>query len=116
MNLDKLAAERVMGWHAKPSKVHAKQSWHDSGHRFKCFVTDWSPTTSSRDSAEIMTKMRSNGWNCLMMATATGSNMCDFYKGPDDDRKTNEPRESMPMAITTAALLACGVTDEEMKL
>ena len=111
-DLTRLAATAVMGWIVENSR--GGQYYNDPSSDINHpWVRDWSPLTDWRAAGEIVDEMRADGWHCLTMAVSGGENLCDYYRRADDKRKTNDPRETMPRAITIAALLALGAVTQD---
>jgi len=130
--LDRLAAEKVMGWPTfrivpfedgyasapYPKLIeNVKREWvlHKSADEW----CGWSPTTDWRAAGEVVERMRALGWVVYIKIHTKGTSECIFlhkdFDDPDSPDGATWEDDFIPRAITVAALLAVqAVTGEQV--
>lgn len=132
MTLDELVATRVMKWTADADGLYATSTAAHGGRVRYCVpdsdamdsVNDaepWSPTTNIAHAWEVVEKMRSMGWWWSLSSFGGEKGdwrfdvMMDHKSDPEETRQCVWAAKTAPLAITLAALRACGVTEGEIE-
>jgi hypothetical protein len=105
--MDRRAAEGVMGWEwTEP--LHDIPYWWDADNCITVF--DWSPTTNEAHAALVRERMIEKGWLFFAHRLRREPHEVEFLVA---NKRGKFFHESFPYALTSAALLACGLATEE---
>jgi len=111
--LNRLVAERVMGWHDIEG---GWGKWYNKQGEHVRLEEDWHPDTNIADAWELVRHLRTQGYLLRLIDQhhCTGVWDCRFYKFPEsvEIEYQNSPNECI--AICLAALRAKGLTDAEI--
>jgi hypothetical protein len=123
--INRLVAERVMGW--KLEKHRGWESWweHDSiAKRKKYIAHDWKPARDMNQAWEVVRKMRERNYAVRIEANRfEGDPLVSIWANDDNtenrppcdfDAGDNRRPEEAATAICLAALRAVGVPEEEV--
>lgn len=110
MSIDKLVAEKVMGWRPHPD---GPAWWQDSEGATQSKISTWSPSTNHNDAWEMVEAMKARGFRLKL------EDFGNIYRANFKSETTcfafNESEHaSAHTAICMAALCAVGVTWDEI--
>lgn len=119
--IDALAAQEVMGWHRESMEMYGNQVawWRDRGGRQRMGADEWAPSSTWLHAARLLEDPESQWVVRRHLSSRAG---CDYilykfyttgvcwvaYMTPSG-MVEGPQAETMPLAITLAALQACGV-------
>lgn len=113
--LDRLAAEKVMGWEVYTAMDDARPITYIDQHLNLQVAACWSPTTNEAHAAMVRERLRELGWDIEISIPSRGSctvDMCYPNVTPTQDRYVRAEDDEFLLALTTAALLAVGAVTE----
>lgn len=112
--MDRLAAEKIMGWKRHPIDGAWLTDW--DGKQGHVHLGPFLPTTKWDHAWMVVEKMGDGDWNLTLTCDGSGTT-ATFADNLTRNRRPSASHEARnglaPMAITAAALLACGLATEE---
>ncbi|NBW10817.1 MAG: hypothetical protein EBR82_22595 [Caulobacteraceae bacterium] len=121
--MDRLAAIEIMKWELLPGHrellsvdVYLSTNESHTPNDEPLEASVWSPTTNEAHAALVREKMRADGWALVIEADHFGLYRVEWSRFEADNlfaSRFTRWWDTLPLALTTAALLAVGACKEE---